>query len=37
MTVSWRDDRGVAHPQHLIDIDPDIEGGQSLVSYVWGA
>lgn len=35
--VSWRDDRGVAHRNHYIDIDPRRLGDQPLDSPVWGA
>jgi hypothetical protein len=36
-TVSWRDDRGVPHPLHDIDVLPNIPGDQRLISPDWEA
>jgi hypothetical protein len=33
--VSWRDDRGVPHPDHEIDTRPDLPGKTPLRSPLW--
>jgi hypothetical protein len=35
--VSWRDDRGVPHAMHKIDVDPNHSGYQQLYSPPWSA